>query len=291
MGIIASIGNIYFVYQFLKKLVTPFEKTEAFKLGIIDEKGKILKKRRDLKGDEEKSAYNLSDTLVWNLKKILGKIPLGKSKLASYAAALWLIKEQGNGKIFVNEKELEKQFFDYFEKLENDDLNESTFDNVSDKIVLGILQAYDEEQESHAKFLTLANVYTGLSKEYIQEEFLTMTLPFNETINEEFEQFLNEDAPVTAVAGVATRGIPLGKPPKGLVMKKFAGMDVFAVSPSLYPKSRQGKKKFDRYSRYVGEDDAGQYIRAYARKFPKKPIIVMDSDTGCMQFLRHGFGK
>jgi len=291
MGIIASIGNIYFVYQFLKKLVTPFEKTEAFKLGIIDEKGKILKKRRDLKGDEEKSAYNLSDTLVWNLKKILGKIPLGKSKLASYAAALWLIKEQGNGKIFVNEKELEKQFFDYFEKLENDDLNESTFDNVSDKIVLGILQAYDEEQESHTKFLTLANVYTGLSKEYIQEEFLTMTLPFDETINEEFEQFLNEDAPVTAVAGVATRGIPLGKPPKGLVMKKFAGMDVFAVSPSLYPKSRQGKKKFDRYSRYVGEDDAGQYIRAYARKFPKKPIIVMDSDTGCMQFLRHGFGK
>ena len=291
MGIIASIGNIYFVYQFLKKLVTPFEKTEAFKLGIIDEKGKILKKRRDLKTDDEKSAYNLSDTLVWNLKKILGKIPFGKSKLASYAAALWLIKEQGNGKIFVNEKELEKQFFDYFEKLENDDLNESTFDNVSDKIVLGILQAYDEEQESHAKFLTLANVYTGLSKEYIQEEFLTMTLPFNETINEEFEQFLNEDAPVTAVAGVATRGIPLGKPPKGLVMKKFAGMDVFAVSPSLYPKSRQGKKKFDRYSRYVGEDDAGQYIRAYARKFPKKPIIVMDSDTGCMQFLRHGFGK
>ena len=291
MGIIASIGNIYFVYQFLKKLVTPFEKTKAFELGIIDEKGKILKRRRDLKGDEEKSAYNLSDTLVWNLKKILGKIPFGKSKLASYAAALWLIKEQGNGKIFVNEKELEKQFFDYFEKLENDELNESTFDNVSDKLVIGILQAYDEEQISHSKFLTLANMYTGLSKKYIQEEFLTMTLPFDETINEEFEQFLNEDAPVTGTAGVATRGIPLGTPPKGLVMKKFAGMDVFSVNPSLYPKSRQGKKKYDRYSRYVGEDEAGNYIRAYARKYPKKPIIVMDSDTGCMQFLRHGFGK
>jgi len=130
-----------------------------------------------------------------------------------------------------------------------------------------------------------------LSKEYIKEEFLTMTLPFDETINEEFEQFLDEDAPVTGTAGVATRGIPLGTPPKGLVMKKFAGMDVFSVNPSLYPKSRQGKKKYDRYSRYVGEDEAGNYIRAYARKYPKKPIIVMDSDTGCMQFLRHGFGK
>ena len=291
MGIIASIGNIYFVYQFLKKLVTPFEKTKAFEMGIIDKDGKILKRRRDLETKEEKAAYTLSDTLIWNLKKILGKIPLGKSKLASYAAALWLIKEQDNGKIFVNEKELEAQFFDYFEKLENDELTESTYDNVSDKMVIGILQAYDEEQESHSKFLTLANMYTGLSKKYIQEEFLTMTLPFNETINEEFEQFLNEDAPVTAVAGVATTGIPLGTPPKGLVMKKFAGMDVFSVNPSLYPKSRHGKKRYDRYSRYVGEDEAGNYIRAYARKYPKKPIIVMDSDTGCMQFLRHGFGK
>ena len=291
MGIVASIGNIYFVYQFLKKLVTPFEKTEAFKLGIIDKDGKILKKRRDLETKEEKAAYNLSDTLVWNLKKILGKIPLGKSKLASYAAALYLIKEQGNGKILVDEKELEKQFFDYFEKLQSDELSESTYDNISDKTVIGILQAYDEEQENHSKFLTLANIYTGLSKKYIQEEFLTMTLPFDETINEEFEQFLDEDAPVTGTAGVATRGIPLGKPPKGLVMKKFAGMDVFAINPSLYPKSRQGKKKYDRYSRYVGEDDAGNYIRAFARKYPKKPIIVMDSDTGCMQFLRHGFGK
>ena len=291
MGIIASIGNIYFVYQFLKKLVTPFEKTEAFELGIIDKDGKILKKRRDLETTEEKGAYNLSDTLVWNLKKIMGKIPFGKSKLASYAAALWLIKEQGNGKVFVDEKEMEKQFFDYFEKIQSDELTENVYDNVTDKVVIGILQAYDEEQASHSKFLTLANVYTGLSKKYIQEEFLTMTLPFDETINKEFEQFLNEDAPVTATGGVATRGIPLGAPPKGVVMKRFAGMDVFAVNPSHYSKANNKKKKYDRYSRYVGEDDAGTYIRMFARKYPKKPIIVMDSDTGCMQFLRHGFGK
>ena len=291
MGVIASIGNIYFVYQFLKKLVTPFEKTAAFELGIIDEKGKILKRRRDLETKEEKEAYNLSDTLVWNLKKILGKIPLGKSKLASYAAALWLIKEQDNGKIFVSEKELEAQFFDYFEKLQSDELSENVYDNVTDKIAIGILQAYDEEQVSHAKFLTLANEYTGLTKKYIQEEFLTMTLPFDETINREFEQYVNEDTPVTGTVGVATRGIPLGQPPKGVVMKRFAGMDVFAVNPSLYPKSNNKKKKYDRYSRYVGEDDAGNYIRMFARKYPKKPIIVMDSVTGCMQFLRHGFGK
>ena len=69
MSIVSTIGNIYFVYQFLKKLVTPFEKTKAFELGIIDEKGKILKRRRDLKTKDEKEAYTLSDTLIWNIKK------------------------------------------------------------------------------------------------------------------------------------------------------------------------------------------------------------------------------
>ena len=66
MGILAGIGNIYFVYQFLKKLVTPFEKTKAFELGIVDKNGKILKRRRDLNTQAEKDAYTLSDTLIWN---------------------------------------------------------------------------------------------------------------------------------------------------------------------------------------------------------------------------------
>ena len=233
MGILANIGNIYFVYQFLKKLVTPFEKTKAFELGIIDEKGKILKRRRDLKGDDEKSAYTLSDTLIWNIKKLMGKIPGGKSKIASYAAALWLIKEQQDG-YKITEEELELQFFDMFERMYNNDL-----------------------------------------------EFDSRTL-------KKFEDVLNEEAPTTTSVGQAYKEMPLGKPPKGLIMKKFKGIDVFAIDPKHFQKSRLGKKKYTRYSGYVGEDEAGQYIRTFARKYPKKPIIVMDSQSGCMQYLRHG---
>jgi len=236
MGIIAGIGNIYFVYQFLKKLVTPFNKTKAFDLGIIDENGKILKRRRDLETSEEKDAYNLSDTLIWNVKKLMGKIPGGKSRIASYAAALWLIKEQQDG-YKITEEELELQFFDQFEKMYNNDL-----------------------------------------------EFDSATL-------KKFEDILYEDSPTTAMGGgnIAVRGIPLlKKPPKGLVMKRFGGIDVFAIDPTYFQKSRLGKKKYTRYSGYVGEDEAGEYIRAFARKYPKKPIIVMDSSTGCMQYLRHG---
>ena len=236
MGILAGIGNIYFVYQFLKKLVTPFNKTKAFELGIVDEKGKILKRRRDLETDDEKDAYNLSDTLIWNIKKLMGKIPGGKSRLASYAAALWLIKEQQDG-YKITEEELELQFFDQFEKMYNNDL-----------------------------------------------EFDSATL-------KKFEDTLIEDTPTTTMGSgnIAVRGIPLlKKPPKGLVMKRFGGIDVFALDPTYFQKSRLGKKKYTRYSGYVGEDEAGEYIRAFARKYPKKPIIVMDSSTGCMQYLRHG---
>ena len=121
MGIISGIGNIYFVYQFIKKLVTPFEKTDAFKLGIIDKDGKILKKRRNLEGSEEKDAYTLSDTLVWNIKKLLGKVPGGKSKIATYGAALFLIKEQSDS-YRIDDEELELQFFDQFERMYNEDL-------------------------------------------------------------------------------------------------------------------------------------------------------------------------
>ena len=235
MGIISGIGNIYFVYQFIKKLVTPFEKTDAFELGIIDKDGKILKKRRNLEGSKEKDAYTLSDTLVWNIKKLLGKVPGGKSKIATYGAALFLIKEQSDS-YRIDDEELELQFFDQFERMYNEDL------------------AFDP--------LTLKRI----------------------------QRALEEDSPTTATGGMDYKDIPLdlSKTPKGLIKKKFGGIDVFGVDPKLFGRSLLGKKKYGRYKSYVGEDEVGQYITAWARKYPNKPIIVMDSVTGCMQYLRHG---
>ena len=52
MGLASAAGNIYFVYSFIKRLATPFKSTKAFELGIIDENGKVLKKRRQLKTKE-----------------------------------------------------------------------------------------------------------------------------------------------------------------------------------------------------------------------------------------------
>ena len=93
MGLLSRTGDLVYTLRFLRLLTTKFEDTTAYKLGLIDEKGKKLKNPET---SEEKSAYNAFHRLVFNLKKLLEKVPGGSSKLASYAAALFLIKEQLN---------------------------------------------------------------------------------------------------------------------------------------------------------------------------------------------------
>jgi hypothetical protein len=80
-------------YRILWMLVTPFDKTPAYRLGIIDEKGKLLRKMADLRTDEERNAYTYLHRLVFNLKRILIKLPGGDSKLKNIVAAFFLIKE------------------------------------------------------------------------------------------------------------------------------------------------------------------------------------------------------
>ena len=80
-------------YRIVKLLVTPFEKQEAFKQGIIDKDGKILKKNKELTTDKEKKAYTFLHRFVFNLKRILKKVGLG-SKLGGFAVALALLLKE-----------------------------------------------------------------------------------------------------------------------------------------------------------------------------------------------------
>ena len=77
-------------YRVVKLLVTPFEKQEAFKTGIIDKDGKVLKKYKTLKTEKERRSYTLLHRFVFNLKRILKRVGLG-SKLGSFAVALALL--------------------------------------------------------------------------------------------------------------------------------------------------------------------------------------------------------
>lgn len=81
------------IYMFLKRLVTPFEQWDAYKTGLIDKDGKVIVDKADRTPEQNKS-FGYFDRLVANLKKLLGKLPGGKTRIASFAAALLLLREK-----------------------------------------------------------------------------------------------------------------------------------------------------------------------------------------------------
>ena len=81
-------------YRVLKLLVTPFNRTEAFKLGIIDAKGKVLKKSKDIRDSKERNAYTLLIRFVFNLKRMLGKLGIRGPLGSATAAAIAFFKEE-----------------------------------------------------------------------------------------------------------------------------------------------------------------------------------------------------
>ncbi len=136
------IVDLFLVYQFIKRLSTPFKDWDAYKLGIIDEKGTQLIKRKDFTTRDQKNAFGIFDIMIMKLKRLLEKIPGGKSRIGSYAAALYLIKEQQsieNGGFelaeSVTEVTLEETLKQYIEQVNSsrsiddiDELFETMFD-------------------------------------------------------------------------------------------------------------------------------------------------------------------
>jgi hypothetical protein len=80
-------------YRILRMLTTPFEETDAYKLGIIDNRGKELKKMSQLHTAAELNAYSILHRMVFRIKRIIEKVPVDNKKLVTFAAALSLVKE------------------------------------------------------------------------------------------------------------------------------------------------------------------------------------------------------
>ena len=128
--------DLFVTYRFLKLLTTPFEKTEAYKLGIIDENGNrimqkgIKKPQVPLVTSQEKNAYTILHKLVFNIKKIFAKVPGLRTKVGTYAAALFLLKD--TFKESVDDRDMfEKEFMKYLKE------NDIEFDNEISEEVIG----------------------------------------------------------------------------------------------------------------------------------------------------------
>lgn len=129
MGIISKAADVYYTYRFIKTLTTPWEKTDAYAMGIIDKDGKPLKKTSQLRTAREKDAYTVFHRLVFNLKRIFTRLPFARSALASYAAAMFLLKENTEMSDTQIEDALKKVFGDIDEDIV---ISESNMWNVID---------------------------------------------------------------------------------------------------------------------------------------------------------------
>ena len=118
--------DLFVTYRFLKLLVTPWKKQEAYKQGIIDANGKTLIKSRDFEKEDQRQAFTLLHRLVFNCKRILSKIPFVKSQLGTYAAALFLLKEH-----YKIENLPEAEITKYLLENKLIDLN----DNISEEVI------------------------------------------------------------------------------------------------------------------------------------------------------------
>jgi hypothetical protein len=113
---------------------------------------------------------------------------------------------------------------------------------------------------------------------------------------------VEEDAPANAAGGghVAGLGIgPQGEPGVQLPRRKkhdddviaeradtFANADVFDVSSDAVFRMRGPKLPWQRFNQFVGEEPNGEAIRQHARKQWSRDIILRDSRSGAMTYLR-----
>jgi hypothetical protein len=128
--------DLFVTYRFLRLLTTPFEKTDAYKLGIIDDKGNRIRKPKstkpavELATSEQQNSYTILHKLVFNIKKLFGKVPGLRTKTGTYAAALFLLKD--TFKEHVEDPDMfEKEFVKYLKE------NNVEFDNEISEDVIG----------------------------------------------------------------------------------------------------------------------------------------------------------
>lgn len=168
MGIIKRAGDLVYTFRFLRLLTTDFEDTAAFKAGIIDKEGKRNKEftlntmdNRDIYRD----AYTPFHRLVFNIKKLIAKAPGGGSKIASYATALYLMKENfslSDKQIAKALKEMNVDVLDFLAEqsewflLEDQQLSPGVYKVLNEKV---LNETFDELVNPRDKILIKDNCY------------------------------------------------------------------------------------------------------------------------------------
>ena len=225
----------YYAYKFIRLLTQKWTDTEAYELGFIDEDGKSTGKKPV--SSDDKGAYNRFTKLVFNIKRMLDKVPFGKTTIGRYTAALALLKE------------------------------EFGIENIDSLFEDNILTEDQKEIISEITSIQLDESNTHMFGLYFDNDLL-------------IENFCAGFDGIDGSIGTRKRK------QEEQADCNFAGVDVFDCDMETFNNCRLGKKKFLKYSTYVGTDEAGEKIRQYSLKNPKKSVILRNKNTGAMLYMR-----
>ena len=367
-------ADLYFVFRFLRLLTMKYTATNAYKLGIIDKKGKALKKSADLETVKEKSSYTMLHRMVFKIRGLLEKIPIvGKTILLNYAAALFLLKEQKDTRIWTDDGYMKRKLMEFLEtdweadakflKEEVDNMNRKSFNTFLAETKLeesqelqammalddaGIEAVINRKGQIVINKKDLKNAQKAFKKSFrkggapeLKTEEVEEGIDIKKaSMGDVIKDFQSSDAPQfkgksdkkkkeMAVAaklaadevdeelanvaptapdsgGIQYQAPVLGKKKKKEIVSKrkqylkgagiteevqrttFAGKDVFIVDSETFYNCRLGKKKYGRYEKYVGDGLVGQTIREYGLKYPRRPIILQNGESGPMLYLKYG---
>ena len=106
-----NVVDTVIVFRILKMMTRKWSEMDAYKFGLIDDNGKRIKTKKP-KTSEEKNSFTLLHRLVFNLKRVLELLPFGRTRLASYAASLALLKEHFE----IDGKYLEESLYNYLKE-------------------------------------------------------------------------------------------------------------------------------------------------------------------------------
>ena len=281
--------DVVIAYTFIKDLSTPFDKTKAFKLGIIDEKGKILRKRSSLSSNEKSAYPSILTTLAWNIKRILSKVGIGKSTVASFASALYLLKEQlkrDNIQGAFPEKDLIEMLENTIYKSNRETLINEAFESAIFPSTL---------EKGQYKVLDESVVVSRDIKPFTY----SMGVALYEAVSASGKKVvfsksdIEEEVPANNVGSGMIKGIAPGEDPPIRVKKKkkiyelMGRYTVFEVSPEEFERCTCAKRKFEKWNKFFDEDsETGSEIKKYSYHNPHKGIILRNSETGQTMMFR-----
>lgn len=270
---IKKVADIAFAFRFLRMLVMKWEDTDAYKLGLVDGSGRKLKKPESI---EEKNAYTVFIRLVFNLKRLLEKLP--GSRIASYASALYLIKEHTGL--------TEEQLIDMLDQLE---IQFELDEEKKEETPVGLYERY----QLHAPILVNENVFDKGTSVVIIEDigvhfgarlYKAEHILSGKTIVVSEEDLGNklsclEEFSVTT-ANVETIPSPL-KTDLGDKYQRFK------LPSDVFRRFDRGRKKYSKWKMYLDLNDEKQAtIANFARKHRDALVVIEDETTGALRAIR-----